>query len=186
MATSERDVTALLAAVEQGDEAARAQLFAVLYDELRARATQLARGLGRGESLRATAVVHETYLRLARGGDKNWRDRAHFLATASKAMRHVMIDQVRARNRRRLDADTPNIELDDIVSMYEERAVDLEALEAALNELGQASPEMAQAVELRFFGGASVDETARMLGMSKRTFERRWESARAFLRSRVK
>lgn len=185
MATSERDVSALLAAVERGDETARAELFAVLYDELRARATQLARGLGRGETLRATVVVHETYLRLARGGDECWKDRAHFLATASKAMRHVLIDQVRARNRRRRQADGHSVALDEIVAVYEERAVDLEALDSALCDLAEASPEMAHAVELRFFGGASVEETARMLGMSKRTFERRWEATRAFLRSRV-
>ena len=185
MTGPERDVTRLLHAVEAGDPQARADLFVLLYDELRSRAARLARGRGRNETLRATAIVHETYVRLARGAQHGWRDRAHFLATAARAMRHVLIDHARARQRRSGRVGLEQIALDEVVSVYEERAVDLEALDRALVRLASFDPEMAQAVELRFFGGASVDETAAVLALSKRTFERRWAAARAWLRHEV-
>jgi RNA polymerase sigma factor (TIGR02999 family) len=185
MTPAERDVTTLLQAIEHGDEQARAELFAVLYDELRARAAQLARGRPRQDTLRTTAIVHETYVRLARGRDAAWVDRAHFLATAARAMRHVLIDQARARKRRKREPSGWAVALEEVVDIYEERAVDLEQLDSALARLVEFDPEMAQAVELRFFGGASVEEAARILGMSKRTFERRWESTRAWLKKEI-
>jgi RNA polymerase sigma factor (TIGR02999 family) len=185
MAPAERDVTSLLRAIEHGDEQARAELFAVLYDELRARAARLSKGRSRHETLRTTAIVHETYVRLARGADARWTDRAHFLATAAKAMRHVLIDQVRARNRRKGHPSVWAVALEEVVDVYEERSVDLERLDAAMTKLAGFDPDMAQAVEFRFFGGASVEETARLLGMSKRTLERRWESTRAWLKKEI-
>lgn len=172
-------------AFESGDEAARAQLFTLLYDELHARAKRLARQHGGHETVCATAIVNEVFVRIAGAGACSWKDRDHFLAAASRAMRHVLIDYARARGRLKRTPDGVQLGIEEIVGHYEERAVDLEALDRALTRMVEFNPEMARAVELRFFGGASVDETARLLGMPKRTLERRWEAARAWLRAEI-
>jgi RNA polymerase sigma factor (TIGR02999 family) len=185
MAEKNDPIADFLTAYERGDENARAEMFALLYDELRARATRLAGKHGRNETLRATAIVHEVYLRLARGEGVSWRDRTHFLAAASRTMRHVLIDYARNRGRQKRQADGVRVAVDEILDSYQDRAIDLEALDAALTRLAGFDPVMAQAVELRFFGGASVEETAQLLGLSKRTLERRWETVRAWLRSQV-
>jgi len=185
MPSEDRSITALLRAIEHGDANARAELFALLYDELRAQASQLARRRSRSETMRTTAIVHETYMRMARGKDSCWNDRAHFLATAAKAMRHVLIDQARARQRLKRQPLGVSVVLDEVVDVYAERAVDLEGLDAALKRLAEFDPVMAQAVELRFFGGATVEETARLIGLTKRTFERHWDVTRAWLQSEV-
>jgi RNA polymerase sigma factor (TIGR02999 family) len=185
MAGADDPITGFLAAYESGDEGARADLFSELYEELRSRATRLAQKHGRNETLRATAIVHEVYLRFARGDGAGWHDRAHFLAAASRTMRHVLIDHARSRERRKRKAEGVRVAVDEILDSYEDRAIDLEALDRALDRLAGFDPTMAQAVELRFFGGASVEETAQLLGMSKRTLERKWEAVRAWLRSEI-
>ena len=185
MAGEDDPVPGFLAAYERGDERARAELFSSLYDELRSRAARLAQRHGRNETLRATAIVHEVYLRLARGDLAGWRDRAHFLASASRTMRHVLIDHARNRRRRKRQAEGVRVGVDELLDSYEDRAIDLEALDRALTRLSGFDPTMALAVELRFFGGASVEETAQLVGMSKRTLERRWEAVRAWLRSQI-
>jgi RNA polymerase sigma factor (TIGR02999 family) len=184
MARRDDPIAGLLADFEKGDEDARAKLFASLYDELRSRATRMAQKHGRNETLRATAIVHEVYLRFIQGGGA-WRDRAHFLAAASRAMRHVLIDYSRNRSRQKRQPDGVRVAVDEILDSYQSRAIDLEGLHSALTRLSEFDPVMAQAVELRFFGGASVEETAQLLGMSKRTLERRWETVRAWLRSEI-
>lgn len=185
MAGAEDPISEFLSAYERGDEGARAELFTRLYDELRSRATRLSQRHGRNETLRATAIVHEVYLRLARGDGPGWHDRAHFLAAASRTMRHVLIDHARSRGRQKRKVDGVRVAIDELVDSYQDRAIDLEALDRALDQLAGFDPTMAQAVELRFFGGASVEETAQLLGMSKRTLERRWEAVRAWLRSEI-
>ena len=185
MTGAEDPIARLLAAFERGEEGARAEMFALLYDELRARAARLEKRHGRNETLRATAIVHEVYLRLAGGECGGWRDRAHFLAAASRTMRHVLIDYARGRHRSKRQASGVRVAVDEILDTYQDRAVDLEGLDRALNRLAEFDPTMAQAVELRFFGGASVEETAELVSMSKRTFERRWEAVRAWLRSEI-
>jgi RNA polymerase sigma factor (TIGR02999 family) len=182
---AEDPIPGFLAAYERGDEGARAELFSRLYGELRSRATRLTQKHGRNETLRATAIVHEVYLRLARGDGADWHDRAHFLAAASRTMRHVLIDYARSRQRRKRKADGVRVAVDEILDTYQDRAIDLEALDRALDRLAGFDLLMAQAVELRFFGGASVEETAQLVGMSKRTLERRWEAVRAWLRSEI-
>ena len=185
MGGAEDPIPGFLAAYERGDPSARAELFSQLYDELRSRATRLAQKHGRNETLRATAIVHEVYLRLARGDGAGWRDRTHFLAAASRTMRHVLIDHARSRQRRKRSPDGVQVAVDEILDSYEDRAIDLEALDRALDRLAGFDSTMAQVVELRFFGGASVEETAQLVGMSKRTLERRWEAVRAWLRSEI-
>jgi RNA polymerase sigma factor (TIGR02999 family) len=185
MAGAKDPIAGFLAACERGDDGARAELFSQLYDELRSRATRMAQKHGRNETLRATAIVHEVYLRLARGDGDGWHDRANFLAAASRTMRHVLIDYARSRQRQKRKTDGDRVAVDEILDSYEDRAIDLEALDRALDRLAGFDPLMAQAVELRFFGGASVEETAQLVGMSKRTLERRWEAVRAWLRSEI-
>lgn len=178
-----RTVDQLLSAHERGDDHAAAELFQLLYDDLRARAAGLLRSHRKTPTLQATALVHEAYLRLLGGPDRDWSDRAKFLGFASMAMRHALVDHVRRRRRLKRDHGGEPLPLDGVVAEFEARAGDIEALDAALEKMRVFNPEMARAVELRFFGGANVDETARILGLSKRTFERRWEAARAWLKA---
>jgi RNA polymerase sigma factor (TIGR02999 family) len=172
--------TTLLAAMARGDTKARDQLVELLYAELRAQAGRMVGGQAAQGTLNATALVDEACMKLF-GGSASWRDRGHFLAAASTAMRHVLIDHVRRRKRQKRDGVVEYVPLDEIVDAYEARAVDLEALDVALRKMAEFNPEMARAVELRFFGGVTVDEAASVLGLSRRTFERRWETARAWL-----
>jgi RNA polymerase sigma factor (TIGR02999 family) len=180
-----RNVEELLAAIEAGDENAGDELFRALYEDLHTRAATMISAKGRTPTLQTTALVHEAYLRLVRKPDRDWNDRATFLSYASMAMRHALLDHARARRRLKREHGTEPLALDAIVAAFEERAGDIEALDAALAKMREFNPEMSRAVELRFFGGASVAETARMLDMSKRTFERRWEAARAWLKAEL-
>lgn len=173
-------VTALLRAIERGDESASSELFRLLYAELHERARQLAHRHPKQLTLQATALVHEAYLRLVVDPSREFNDRDHFLACASRAMRHVLIDHLRRSRGTR----EPGVLLDAVVAAFEEHAFDMEKLELALNELEETDPQMARAVELRFFGGASEEDTARILAIPKRSLQRRWKSTRAWLRRR--
>jgi RNA polymerase sigma factor (TIGR02999 family) len=156
-----------------------------LYAELHRLAEQCMLGQPPGHTLQTTALVHEAYLRLAPKAHLAWEDRARFLATAAKAMRHVLVDHARARSRRKRTPPGQELPLDRIVPAYEDRAHDLVALDEALERLAAFDAPMAQAVELRFFGGISFEECARVLGLPLRTFERRWAAVKAWLRAEV-
>ncbi|KAA3613383.1 MAG: RNA polymerase subunit sigma-70 [Planctomycetota bacterium] len=172
-------VQSLLKKIEQGNSQARKDLFDLLYTQLYRQACRHMHGQGPNHSLQATALVHEVYIRLIRGSNL-WNDRKHFLTAASLAMRHILIDHAR-RRRKAPKGKLPASALDDLVVEYQDRALDLEALSEALEALSQWDPVMSQAVDLRFFGGASVEETAQILGLSVRTFQRRWSVTRAWL-----
>ena len=182
-------MAALLAASQRGEEGARARLFTLLYDELEARAGALVRRQGgRHDLLRAAAIVQELHARLA-GGDPGWSDRAQFLSAASRAMRRLLLDHARARRKGAPSAGAARVDrrgLEELLDRYQGRAHDVEALDRALKRLEEFSPVMAQAVELRFFGGAGVEETAQLLGMTRRVFEKRWEAVRAWLRVQIR
>jgi RNA polymerase sigma factor (TIGR02999 family) len=175
----------LLRGVEANDEGARSAFFALVYTELHRRAHALMRRQPPGHTLQPTALVGEVYLRLFRGVPGPWNDRKHFLMAASQAMHHALIDHWRRKRNQppEVCAESP---LDEIVVGYESNAVDLEALSRALERLEEFDPPMAQAVELRFFGGCSVEETARILGMPVRSFERSWQMTRAWLYGEVR
>jgi RNA polymerase sigma-70 factor, ECF subfamily len=175
-----RTVTRLLRDVQQGNELARAELFKVLYAELHLRARHLARQHPKQITLQATALVHEAYLSLVQESDGSFANRDHFIACAARAMRNILIDHVR----RRRSNTNEDLLLDALVAAFEERAFDMERLEAALKELQESNPEMAEAVELRFFGGASEEEAARILNIPYRTFQRRWRSALQWLKEK--
>lgn len=179
---TEAQVCAILERIQEGDGSAKEELFRLLYTELYGRARRQMKGQPAGISLQATELVNEAYLRLGRRGGQSWKSRQHFLATASLAMRHVLIDYFRKRNRR---SNRVNLEVEELAAVFEDRSVDLEALDAALSELREADPQMAQAVDLRFFGGVGVEETANILDIKLRTFSRRWATTRAWLFKRV-
>ncbi|HED65672.1 MAG TPA: sigma-70 family RNA polymerase sigma factor [Planctomycetes bacterium] len=156
-----------------------------LYQELRKRAAYLMRSQPKDHTLQATALVNEFFLKVHGQPGPKESDRARFLALASHVMRNLLVDHARGRNRRKRTPDGERVYLDEAVVSYEERALDLVALDEALEELAEFDPDMARAVEMRFFGGLSVEETAEALEFSKRTFERRWQAVRAWLRSRI-
>ena len=166
---TEAQVCAILERIQEGDASAKEELFRLLYTELYGRARRQVQGQPLGISLQATELVNEAYLRLGGSRGQGWRSRQHFLATASLAMRHVLIDYFRKRNRR---SNRANLEVEELAAVFEDRSIDLEALDLALSELREADPEMAQAVDLRFFGGVGVEETAKILDIKLRTFGR--------------
>ena len=162
----------------------REELLAELYAELRRRAGNVMRGQPAEHTLQPTALVHEAYLKLC-GDDSGWEDRRHFLAAASQAMRHGLVDHARGRTRQKRTPPGEKVPLDRILVTYEDRALDLLALDEALTRLAEADGDMAKAVELRFFGGLSMEETAKVLEMPKRSLERRWKATRAWLHAEV-
>lgn len=166
---------------EKGDE----ELLAQLYDELHRRAIGYMRGQRADHTLQPTALVNEAYMRLANSGSSLWSDRPRFLATASRAMRHVLVDHARRRGRLKNSPPGERTPLDQITLGFEENALDLLALDEAIDSLAERDPDMARAVELRFFGGSSMEETAKCLGLSKRSFERRWKFVRAWVFAEV-
>lgn len=176
-----RQVTQLLQDVARGAPRAADELLPLIYDELR----RLARGrIARekpGQTLQATALVHEAYLRLVGTADLGWDSRGHFFAAAAEAMRRILIDRARRRGRQRHGGGL-------VKATWHEDAVpsaddtDLEALDEALTRLEQQDQKMAQVVKLRFFAGLTVDETAGAMDMAPRSVNRLWTAARAWLR----
>ena len=177
-------VTMLLARVERGDERAADELYQVAYRDLRARAGRML-GAGAGGTLQATALVHEAWLRLRGAAGDSVKSRAHFLGVAAKAMRSVLLDHVRGRNADKRGGGAEREALDEAVLAYEERAIDIVALNDALEQLAALDERMARIVELRFFGGLSNEEVGSVLGVSVATVERRWSAARAWLRGHL-
>ena len=179
------DVTAILSAIAQGDPHAAEQLLPLVYDELRKLA---ARKLGQerpGQTLQATALVHEAYLRLVQGDEaRRWSSRGHFFSAAAEAMRRILVDQARRKNRQRNGGQLQRQSLDDnepaMTSPVE--PVDLLTLNEALDRLEAASPRRAQLVKLRYFVGLSLPEVAQLLGISRSTAEADWTYAKTWLK----
>lgn len=172
--------TTLLRAARAGDRAAFDELFALAYDELRRAAHQRLSRNRAGETLNTTVLVHEAYVRLVDGGGAGWVDRAHFLALASRAMRFVLIDHVRASSAEKRGGGMVCVSLDD-ADPGTTQDHELLALNDALEALASYSPRLAQVVEYRFFGGLTYDEIAAALDVSVPTVKRDWVRARAWL-----
>ncbi len=162
-------------------EGLASKLFPLVYDQLKAVAESYFRRQPADHTLQPTAVVHEAYLRLVDQPHAKWNSRAHFLAVAAKAMRHILIDHARRRQAARRGGDCEQRTLMESLTPAPESAVDLLVLDEALTRLGQLSERMARVVELRYFGGLTVEEVARVIGVSKRTIEGDWETARVWL-----
>ena len=175
------EITRLLVSISQGDRPALNQLFPIVYAELRRLAhRQLAR-IRPGDTLQTTALVHEAYLKLLGTARPEWNDRRHFFAVASRAMRQIAVDYARSQAAQKRGGDTPALTLDEEHLPAADRAHDLVLLDQALTELESFSERPARVVELPFFGGLSVEETAAVMEMSERTIKREWQKARAFL-----
>jgi RNA polymerase sigma factor (TIGR02999 family) len=174
-------ITRLLASVRDGDRHAIDAVFNLVYAELHSAARrQLARARP-GQTLDTTVLVHEAYLKLVDSAQVNWTDRGHFFAVAAKAMRQIIIDYARWTSRKKRGGGVHKISLDGIDVADVERASELVALDLALTQLESFSERLARIVELRFFAGLSVEETAELLAAEPHQIKREWRKARAFL-----
>ena len=185
-ASSSHTVTQLLRAWRQGDAAALDQLVPVVYQKLRRLARHHMAGQRPGHTLQATALVNEAYMRLIDCEQVNWKDRAHFFAISARMMRRVLVEFARARQYQKRGAGARKTSLDEGVIASPQRGQDLVALDDALQALAAEYPRQAQVVELRFFGGLNVDETAEVLHVSAITVMRDWQLAKVWLARELK
>jgi RNA polymerase sigma factor (TIGR02999 family) len=176
------EVTRVLSAIERGDPRAAGQLLPLVYDELRRLAALRLAQEKPGQTLQATALVHEAYLRLLDGEHaKSWKSRGHFFSAAAEAMRRILVDNARRKRRPKHGGDKKRLPLDAIALPVEDRFHDLLALEEALKELTREEPLKAEVVKLRYFAGLSNEDAAASLGISPTTAKRYWAVARARL-----
>jgi len=181
-----QNVTQLLLAWERGDEAARDELIPLVYDALRRIARHHLRGERAGHTLQTTALVNEAYLRLVDYKRMRWQDRAHFLAVAAQAMRRILIEHARSRqSARRGGAEARKVSLDEAAVLADEQAAEMIALDDALTSLAALDPRKGRVVELRYFGGLEIEETAEVLGISPATVKREWSTARLWLHREI-
>ena len=157
----------------------------MVYEELKRLAGYYLRLESGGQSLQATALVHEAYLRLAGANGPHWADRSHFFAVASRVMRHILVDHARRHRSEKRGSGERKLSLDDAISFAEERDVNLVALDDALNTLAALDEEQSRIVELRFFGGLSIKEIAAVLDISETTVSRKWNTAKLWLHDQI-
>ena len=184
METGKTATTRLLERMRAGDARAAGELAPLVYSELHEIAERCMREQRGGHTLQPTALVHEAWLRIA-GPGAGFDDRAHFLAVAARAMRNLLVDHARARSAEKRGRRAEISPADALVAVFEQRSLDLVAIDAALEKLARIDVELLRVVELRFFAGLSIAETATVLGVSTPTVERSWRSARAWLRREV-
>ena len=175
------EITRLLHAWRGGDIAAFDRLAPLVYDELRRMAHGYMRGEREEATLQATALVNEAFLRLVDATGVDWSDRAHFFAVSAQMMRRILVDAARARGRAKRGGAAAKLSLDEVPEIGSEHAQELVAVDDALDALAAFDPRKARVVELRFFGGLSVEETAAVLGLSPQSVMRDWRLARAWL-----
>ena len=175
------DLTTLLQAWSGGDTGAGERLLALIYEELRLLSGSRLRAHGGAVTLQATELINEAYLRLSAQTDTNWQNRNHFFAIAATVMRRVLLDQARRRHSAKRDRRLESDENPDTVVMSDARAQQLLMLDEALERLEALSPRQSRMIELRYFGGFSIPETAAALGISEATVKRDWTLARAWL-----
>jgi RNA polymerase sigma factor (TIGR02999 family) len=176
-----RPVSTLLEQARTGDRQALEELLPILYTELRRIAGRYIHRERPGQTLQATALVHEAYLRLLREGERTWQNRTHFIAIAACSMRQILIERARARGALKRGGDRHRLTLHDGVAATPGPTADLLALDEALTRLADLDPQQARIVELRYFGGLTIEETAEELGVSPATVKRGWSVARAWL-----
>lgn len=176
------DITRVLSAIEQGDPSAAEQLLPLVYNELRQLAAQKLRQEKPGQTLQATALVHEAYLRLVgKDAEQRWDGRGHFFAAAAEAMRRILINRARDKHRAKRGGECRRVDLDRIEIALDTSDEQLIALDEALTQLAVEDPEAARLVNLRFFAGLTQKDAAASLGLAPRTAERQWAYARAWL-----
>lgn len=176
-----QDVTKLLDAWSNGDGEALEQLMPLVYDELRRMAKRYMSSQPSNHTLQTTALIHEAYLKLADNKEKNFANRAHFFAVAANAMRHILVDHARSHQAEKRGGGAQKIALDDAPVVSAERASEIVALDEALKNLAAEDERKSRVVELRYFGGLSVEETAEVLKVSVDTVMRDWRFAKTWL-----
>jgi RNA polymerase sigma factor (TIGR02999 family) len=175
------DITRILQAVDEGEPRAAAELLPLVYEELRRLAAAKMASQPPGQTLQATALVHEAYLRLVSDTDRTWQNRRHFFATAAAAMRHILVDRARSKAAARHGGGHTPAKLDDVVVASDAPDEGVLLVDESLAALAARDPEAAKLVTLRFFGGFTLIEAADLLGVSERTAKRMWAYARAWL-----
>lgn len=180
------EVTRLLAELKDGNQQARSELIALVYDKLRRLAGRYMRSERPEHTLQATALVNEAYIQLVKQQDVSWQNRAHFLAVAATTMRSILIDYARARRAHKRGGGEPKLALEESLVFSEGRSAELVALDGALKKLAEFAPRESQVVELRYFGGLSVEETAEVLQVSPKTVKRDWRRAKDWLHSQIR
>ncbi|HEY7545248.1 MAG TPA: sigma-70 family RNA polymerase sigma factor [Blastocatellia bacterium] len=178
-------ITQKLIAWGRGDRAALDELIPAVYQELRRMADRYLRRERADHSLQPTALVHEAYLRLIDQRRVEWQNRAHFFGVAAQMMRRILVDHAKAAHRDKRGGGARKIPLDEIMNLTEEGSADLVALDEALKKLEEIDPRKSRVVELRYFGGLSVEETAEVLDISSKTVMRDWNMAKAWLYQQI-
>lgn len=178
-------VSQLVEDASHGKAEAMAELLPVVYHELRRVAAGYLRRERPGQTLQATALVHEAYLRLLREQHVSWQNRAHFCAIAANSMRQILVERARARNAAKRGGGFQRITLDDALAPADAAGVDVEALDEALARLAKLDADQARLVELRYFGGLTIEETAEVLDVSPATVKRSWTVAKAWLKKEL-
>ena len=168
------------------DSKAPSKIMPVVYDELRRLARRYLKRERAAQSLQATELVNEAYLRLVKDKTRAWQNRTHFFAIAATSMRQILVERARARTASKRGGSKVRITLDDAIASGGQKSFELLALDEALNKLGDIDPQQARIVELRFFGGLTIEETAEALGISPATVKREWTMARAWLGHEVR
>ena len=186
MTESRSDVTASLLKMSAGKGDAAERLLPLVYDELRRLAAGYLRRERPDHTLQPTALVHEAYLRLIDQTRVDWKNRAHFCAVASDMMRRILVDHARKHQAFKRGGGETRISLDEAVSFPREAEIDVLAVDEALLDLARLDPQQGRLVELRFFGGLTLDETAEVMGISRSTVQREWNMAKAWLYNQLK
>jgi RNA polymerase sigma factor (TIGR02999 family) len=182
----ESDITGMLVAASGGDSEAAQQLVGLVYDELRKRAEALMKRESPGNTVQATMLVHDAYLKLINQERASWNDRNHFFAVAAQTMRRLLVDHARGRQRDKRGGGQVKVSLEEGLGLSAGADADVLAVDEALGRLEALDPQQAKIVELRFFGGLTVDEVAQQLGMSKRAVEAEWTMVAAWLRRELR
>ena len=185
MGSSTSQVTQLLRAWNEGDESALEKLMPIVYDELHRMARQYMAYESPGHTLQTTALVNEAYVRLVDSAHANWQNRIHFLAVCGRVMRRILVDWARSRRAMKRGGEIRPLQLDEALAVTETQDVDLVALDEALKALAAVDPRRSQVVELHFFGGLNLEETAEVLEVSSDTVLRDWKLAKSWLRSEL-
>ena len=181
MTASLKDVTQLLVHWGKGDKQALDRLMPLVYDELHRMASRYLRRERQGHTLQTTALINETYLRIVDQDRVNWQNRAHFFGVAAQMMRRILVDHARSHLYAKRGGGAQKLTLDEAIATPQERDLDLVALDDALTALAEIDPQQSRIIELRFFGGLTIEETAEVLNISPATVKRDWNMAKAWL-----
>lgn len=185
MPEAPQNVTQLLIGWGQGDKEALDRLVPIVYDELRRQAARYLRRERVGHTLQTTALIHEAYLRLIDQKNVQWQNRAHFFGIAAQLMRRILVDHARTKKRAKRGGSDVRVSLGDVQAVVKGKDLDVVALDEALDRLAQVDEQQSKIVELRFFSGLTVEETAEVLGISTATVKRDWSMAKAWLHREI-